>query len=68
MGDLRDGVERVCRAAKEAAVPMARADASRKNGALAAMAKGLRERAEWLKTENREDMEAARAKGLTAAM
>jgi glutamate-5-semialdehyde dehydrogenase len=68
MVDLRDGVERVCRAAKAAAGPMARADASRKNGALAAMAKGLRERADWLQTENRQDMEAARTKGLSAAM
>jgi glutamate-5-semialdehyde dehydrogenase len=68
MVDLRDGVERVCRAAKEAAAAMARADASRKNAALAAMSKGLRERAEWLKAENRLDMEAARTKGISAAM
>ncbi|NJD61100.1 MAG: glutamate-5-semialdehyde dehydrogenase [Deltaproteobacteria bacterium] len=68
MVDLRDGVERVCRAAKEASAPMAHADASRKNAALAAMAKGLRERAEWLKAENRLDMEAARTKGISAAM
>jgi glutamate-5-semialdehyde dehydrogenase len=68
MVDLRDGVERICRAAKEAAAPMARADASRKNAALAAMSKGLRERTEWLKAENRLDMEAARTKGISAAM
>jgi len=64
----KEAVERVCRAAKAAAAGMARADASRKNAALAAMAKGLRARSEWLQEENRKDMEAGRSKGLSAAM
>lgn len=65
---IKESVERVCRAAKAAAAGMARADASRKNAALAAMAKGLRARSEWLQEENRKDMEAGRSKGLSAAM
>jgi glutamate-5-semialdehyde dehydrogenase len=65
---IKESVERVCRAAKAAAAGMARADASRKNAALSAMAKGLRGRSEWLKEENRKDMEAGKVKGLSAAM
>ena len=68
MTTITESVERVCRAAKEAAASIARADASRKNAALAGMAKGLRERSEGLQAENRKDMEAGKAKGLSAAM
>jgi glutamate-5-semialdehyde dehydrogenase len=68
MTTIRKSVEQVCRAAKEAASLIARADASRKNAALAGMAKGLREGAEALKAENRKDVDAAKAKGLSGAM
>jgi glutamate-5-semialdehyde dehydrogenase len=65
---VKISVEQVCRAAKAAASLLARADASRKNAALAGMAKGLREGAEDLKAENRKDVDAAKAKGLSDAM
>jgi glutamate-5-semialdehyde dehydrogenase len=65
---IKRSVEQICRAAKEAASRIGRADAARKNAALAGMAKGLRERSEWLKAENRKDMDAGKAKGLSAAM
>jgi glutamate-5-semialdehyde dehydrogenase len=65
---IKETVEQVCRAAKEAAVRIGKADSSTKNAALAGMAKGLRERSEWLQAENRNDMDAGKAKGLSAAM
>src|SRR3990170_4746869 len=68
MTTIKDRVERVCRAAKEAAARLGKADSSKKNAALAGMAKGLRERSDWLRAENRKDMDAGKAKGLSAAM
>jgi glutamate-5-semialdehyde dehydrogenase len=68
MTTIKESVERVCRAAKEAAARLGKADSSRKNAALAGMAKGLRERSDWLQAENRKDMDAGKAKGLPAAM
>jgi glutamate-5-semialdehyde dehydrogenase len=68
MTTIKESVERVCRAAKEAAARLGKADSSRKNAALAGMAKGLRDRADWLQAENRKDMDAGKAKGLPAAM
>jgi glutamate-5-semialdehyde dehydrogenase len=65
---LKNSVEQVCRAAKEAASLLARADTSKKNSALSGMAKGLREGAEGLKAENRKDLDAGKAKGLSGAM
>ena len=65
---VKENVQRVCRAAKAAAAEVARADAARKNAALAGMSKGLRGRAAWLRKENRKDMEAGKAKGLSPAM
>jgi glutamate-5-semialdehyde dehydrogenase len=61
-------VEASCRGAREASSLVAKADAGRKNGALQAMAKGLLDRADWLLEENRKDVEAGRARGLSAAM
>jgi glutamate-5-semialdehyde dehydrogenase len=58
----------ICRAAREASSVLATAGTARKNQALAAMAKGLVDRAEWLKSENAKDMAAGRAKGLSPAM
>jgi glutamate-5-semialdehyde dehydrogenase len=68
MTTIKESVERVCRAAKEAAARLGKADSSRKNAALAGMAKGLRDRSDWLQAENRKDMDAGKAKGLPAAM
>jgi glutamate-5-semialdehyde dehydrogenase len=68
MTTIRDSVEKICRAAREASASLARADSSKKNAALAGMAKGLRGRAEWLKAENLKDVEAGKARGLSAAM
>jgi len=65
---IKNSVEQICRAAKEAAARLGRADSSKKNAALAGMAKGLRGRSEWLKAENRKDMDAGKAGGLSAAM
>ena len=65
---VKDSVEKICRAAKAAAAEIARADASKKNAALAGMAAGLRSRSDWLKGENRKDMDAGKAKGLSPAM
>ena len=64
----KDIVDAVCRAAREASAHMGRAGTAQKNAALAAMAKGLRDRAKWLKEENRKDLEAGTAKGLSGAM
>src|SRR5512144_2951489 len=61
-------VEKVCRAAKAASAEIGRADTAVKNAALAAMAKGLRAQAGRLKDENRRDMAAGKAKGLSVAM
>ncbi len=58
----------ICRAAREASTRLGSAGTAQKNQALAAMAKGLVDRAEWLKEENGKDMTAARAKGLSPAM
>ncbi len=58
----------VCRAAKEASARMGRAGTAEKNEALAAMAGGLRGRAEWLMEENRKDLDAAASRGLSGAM
>ena len=61
-------VERICRAAKEAAPVLARAGTAARNDALRAMARGVRERAEFLKAENAGDVAAGEARGLSAAM
>ncbi len=61
-------VEKVCRAAKAASAEIGRADTAAKNAALAAMARGLRDQAGRLKEENRKDMAAGKAKGLSVAM
>ena len=44
----KDIVDAVCRAAREASARMGQAGTTQKNAALAAMAKGLRDRAKWL--------------------
>jgi glutamate-5-semialdehyde dehydrogenase len=65
---IRDSVLQACRAAKEAARDMARADTDKKNAALSAMARGLRKKAAWLKEENRRDLAGDQARGLNKAM
>jgi glutamate-5-semialdehyde dehydrogenase len=61
-------VERICRAAKEAAPPLARAGTAARNDALRAMARGVRDRAGFLKAENAGDVAAGEANGLSGAM
>lgn len=61
-------VERICRAAKAAAPPLSRSGTTARNGALRAMARGLRGRAEFLKRENAGDVAAGEARGLSGAM
>ncbi|HEY6096803.1 MAG TPA: glutamate-5-semialdehyde dehydrogenase, partial [Candidatus Deferrimicrobium sp.] len=61
-------VERICRAAKAAAPLLSRAGSEVRNDALRAMARGLRDRAEFLKTENTGDVSAGEANGLSGAM
>jgi glutamate-5-semialdehyde dehydrogenase len=58
----------VCRAATAAAPALARASTPAKNAALRAMAEGLLSRAGFLKDENAKDLEAGKARGLSAAM
>ena len=58
----------ICRAAKEASARLGRAGTAEKNAALAGMAAGLRDRAEWLGEENRKDLDAAASRGLSGAM
>ena len=64
----REIVLGACRAARESAARMGRATTEEKNEALAAMAGGLRGRAEWLRKENRKDLEAAESRGISGAM
>ncbi len=64
----REIVSGVCRAARAASARMGRAGTAEKNAALSAMAGGLRDRAGWLKEENRKDLEAAAARGLSGAL
>ena len=61
-------VERICRAAKAAAPPLARAGTAARNDALRAMARGVRDRAEYLKGENAGDVAAGEAHGLSGPM
>ena len=61
-------VERICRAAKAAAPRLARAGTAARNDALRAMARGLRDRAEFLKAENAADVAAGETRGLSGAM
>jgi len=65
---IEDIVNAVCRAAREASARMGRAGTAEKNTALLGMAGGLRNRAKWLKEENRKDLRAAADKGLSGAM
>ena len=64
----REIVVGVCRAAREASARMGRASAPEKNAALAAMARGLRGKTQWLREQNRKDLEAAASRGLSGAM
>jgi glutamate-5-semialdehyde dehydrogenase len=64
----KEAVELFCRRAKEAAALVSRAGTDAKNGALLAMARGLRGKAALLKEENRKDLSAGEAKGLSRAL
>ncbi|MBW7956275.1 MAG: glutamate-5-semialdehyde dehydrogenase [Deltaproteobacteria bacterium] len=65
---VKDGVLGIARAAKEASYGVARLDTATKNRALVKMAEGLLNASDFLKKENRKDVEAATAKGLQKAM
>lgn len=68
MPSIRESVLSVCRAAREASARIGEAGTAEKNQALLAMARGLRERSERILRENRADLAAAGARGLTPAM
>jgi len=68
MSGIVDRVTRWCHEAKEASAAIARADTATKDTALSAMADGLRAGADGLLAANAQDVEAARAKGLSDAM
>jgi glutamate-5-semialdehyde dehydrogenase len=61
-------VESICRAAKEAAPALARAETAARNLALRAMSDGLVSRADVLKRENAKDVASGKARGLSEAM
>jgi glutamate-5-semialdehyde dehydrogenase len=67
-GTIESMVVGICRAAKTAAPALAHAGTQSKNAALRAMSERLRSRAEFLKEENAKDLEAGKARGLSAAM
>ncbi|MFH1092081.1 MAG: gamma-glutamyl-phosphate reductase, partial [Pseudomonadota bacterium] len=64
----RENMLDMARRAKQAARVLARLDTQTKNQALLAMADNLGRKAAAIQTENRKDVEAARTKGLSAAM
>jgi len=68
MTSIRKSVLSVCRAARDASARIGGAGTAEKNQALLSMAKGLRERSERILGENRADLAAAGARGLTPAM
>jgi glutamate-5-semialdehyde dehydrogenase len=68
MAEIDDSVVALCRAAREAARPLATAGTAAKNAALRAAALRLRERTGALTTANAGDVEAGRLAGLGAAL
>ncbi len=65
---LKDRMESIGRQARDAADTLRSLSVSVKNAALSAVAKRLRANKEVLRAENAKDLEAGRAKGLSAAM
>jgi glutamate-5-semialdehyde dehydrogenase len=68
MTSIRESVLSVCRAAREASARIGRAGTAEKNQALLAMARGLREQSPKILRKNREDLAAAKSRGLAPAM
>ncbi|HWA14597.1 MAG TPA: glutamate-5-semialdehyde dehydrogenase [Burkholderiales bacterium] len=66
--DIQSYMHSVGRAAREASRDMAKADTAAKNGALLGMAQAIERDVARLLDANRKDVEAAKAKGLDAAM
>ncbi|MBI2308904.1 MAG: glutamate-5-semialdehyde dehydrogenase [Rhodocyclales bacterium] len=66
--DIREYMQTIGRQARAASRAAARADTGQKNRALAAIAAAIRRDAAALLAANREDLDAARAAGLEAAM
>ena len=61
-------ITEICKRAKAASVEMAKLSADAKNTALCRMANALEANAEKILAANKEDVEAAKAKGLKAAL
>ncbi|HLT75923.1 MAG TPA: glutamate-5-semialdehyde dehydrogenase [Ferrovibrio sp.] len=68
IGDMTAAMAAIGRAAKTAAAALATATTDRKNAALLAAAKALRQREAEIMAANEKDMAAGREKGLTPAM
>src|SRR5690606_7936807 len=68
IGDMTAAMAEIGRAAKTAAAALATATTDRKNAALLAAAKALRQREAEIMAANEKDMAAGREKGLTPAM
>ncbi|MFC1855223.1 glutamate-5-semialdehyde dehydrogenase [Thermodesulfobacteriota bacterium] len=65
---IKEEVLEIAKAAKEAASPLSKMDASSKNAILIEMAKEIVANSAYLVTENEKDLIAAREKGLSGAM
>ncbi len=66
--DIKEYMQRVGRAAREASAVVAQSDTGVRNGALLAMAEAIEASAETILQANARDMDAARANGLEAAL
>lgn len=65
---MRDSIEKMAKAAREASRKMAACPGSVKNAALGSIAKKLKAQADKIKAENARDVTAARESGLSSAM
>ena len=65
---IESTIEEMATAAREAAKRLMRVSTDQKNGALLAIATGLEEEADFIKTENQKDLARAEEMGLTSAM
>jgi len=65
---IESTITTMARAAREAANKLARVSSEQKNAALFAIAAGLEEEADFIKTENQKDLLSAEEMGLSGAM
>ena len=68
MNGLVEQIVEISRNAKEASRSLVAISAEKKNQVLLHVAELLRERADFIQSENKKDLEAGREKGLSAAM